>query len=175
MANQFKINQNIVENILQNVLEPKSPHNSEHIFNILMRELPDHAKESILHLSLTKEDYTPVKIGDYVKLEVPSYHSGQEYEWDILEDMGLWPGGGMVYGKVTGDSSWGNDKFNPFYSNIKLELLYHDKDKKLRLYDHSAEPMSLIKVSESDIKYFDILDTDVLIDNITEENTEKDG
>ena len=35
--------------------------------------------------------------------------------------------------------------------------------------------MSLIKVSESDIKYFDILDTDVLIDNITEENTEKDG
>ena len=60
----FKINQNIMENILKNVLFPKGPLNSEHIFRILMFELPDHAKETILHLSLSDEEYTPVKVGD---------------------------------------------------------------------------------------------------------------
>jgi len=170
MANQFKINESIVENILHNVLLPQSPHNSEHIFNILMRELPDHAKEIILHLSLAKENYSPVVIGDYIKLVPPSYHVGSNYEWDILEDMGLSPGDGMVYGKVVGDTSWGNDKFNPFYSNLKVELLYHDEEKKLKMFDFQAEPMELTKVSAADIKYFDILNPDVVIDPITEVN-----
>ena len=50
-----------MENILKNVLFPKGPRNSEHIFRILMFELPDHAKETILHLSLSEDQYTPVK------------------------------------------------------------------------------------------------------------------
>ena len=165
MANQFKINEEIVENILQKVLQPKSPHNGEHIFKILMRELPNHAKEIILHLSLSSEDYNPVSIGDYVKFTPPSYHAGSEFEWDVLEDIGLSPGNNMVYAKIMGDSSWGNADFNPFYSGIKIEVLYHDDDKKLKMYTHTADPMDLTIVSESDIKYFDILDADVLLDN----------
>tara|TARA_Y100000385_G_C13095158_1_gene640844 strand:- start:1787 stop:2314 length:528 start_codon:yes stop_codon:yes gene_type:complete len=163
MANQFKINEIIVNNILKNVLIPNTPCNNEHIFNIIMRELPDHAKEIILHLSLSKDEYNTVGIGDFVTLEPLSYHPGSEFEWDILEDMGLSPGNGRVYGKVTGDSSWGNEKFNPFYSSIKVDLYYHDKQKKLKIYDHQVNPLDLTKVNESDIKYFDILDTDVVI------------
>ncbi len=175
MANQFKINEEIVENILQKVLQPKSPHNGEHIFKILMRELPNHAKEIILHLSLSSEDYNPVSIGDYVKFAPPIYHAGSEFEWDVLEDIGLSPGNNMVYAKIMGDSSWGNADFNPFYSGIKIEVLYHDDDKKLKMFTHTADPMDLTIVSESDIKYFDILDADVLMDAITDENTEENG
>ena len=81
----------------------------------------------------------------------------------------------MVYAKIMGDSSWGNADFNPFYSGIKIEVLYHDTDKKLKMYTHTADPMDLTIVSESDIKYFDILDADVLMDAITDENTEENG
>ena len=112
-----------------------------------MRELPDHAKEYILHLSLAQTKYKPVKLSGYVMVEPPSYHAGDKFEWDILEDMGLVGYNGKnnqekyVYGKVTGDSSWGSGPFNPFYSNIKVELLYHDKEKKMELYDHSVSPL----------------------------------
>jgi len=159
MANKFKINEDIVENILKNVLFPKGPVNSKHIFDILMRELPDHAKEIILHLSLTEELYQPVKVGDYVTLEPLSYHAGSEFEWDILEDLGLSPGNGRVYAKVIGDSSWGNE----------------DEDKKVKMKEHQISPLELIKVNESDIKYFDILDTEVYIDPTTDENFAEDA
>jgi len=175
MANKFKINEDIVENILKNVLFPKGPVNSKHIFNILMRELPDHAKEIILHLSLTEELYQPVKVGDYVTLEPLSYHAGSEFEWDILEDLGLSPGNGRVYAKVIGDSSWGNEPFNPFYSNIKVEMFYHDEDKKVKMKESQVSPLELTKVNESDIKYFDILDTEVYIDPTTDENFAEDA
>jgi len=168
-SNQFKINQEILENILKNVLLSKGalvPENNDHIFNIIMRELPDHAKEYILHLSLAQTKYKPVKLSGYVMVEPPSYHAGDKFEWDILEDMGLVGYNSKnnqekyVYGKVTGDSSWGSGPFNPFYCNIKVELLYHDKEKKMELYDHSVSPLELINVSISKIKYFDILATD---------------
>ena len=168
----FKINKNIMENILKNVLFPKGPLNSEHIFKILMFEIPDHAKETILHLSLAEEEYTPVKVGDYVTFTPPSYHAGEEFEWDILEDMGLNPGQGKVYGKVKGDTSWGNKEFNPFYSSLKVDCLYHDTDKKLKLYEHQISPLELKVVNESDIIYYDILDESVLPQPL---NSEEDG
>ena len=43
------------------------------------------------------------------------------------------------------------------------------------MFTHTADPMDLTIVSESDIKYFDILDADVLMDAITDENTEENG
>ena len=64
----------------------------------------------------------------------------------------------------------GNEPFNPFYSNIKVEMFYHDEDKKVKMKEHQVSPLELIKVNESDIKYFDILDTEVYIDPTTDEN-----
>jgi hypothetical protein len=54
MANQFKISEKVMENILSNAISIKSkePQNYEHMFKILMDNLNDTAKESIVHLSL---------------------------------------------------------------------------------------------------------------------------
>ena len=162
MANQFKISEKVMENILSNAISIKSkePQNYEHMFKILMDNLNDTAKESIVHLSLIEEVYNPVTLNGYVKLIPPSYHKSDKYEEDILQDMGLYAGHGMVYAKVIGDTSWGSEPFNPFYNSIKIEFIYHNKEKQLEMYEHSCSPLELIAVSVDDIKYFDILATD---------------
>lgn len=162
MANQFKISEKVMENILSNAISIKSkePQNYEHMFKILMDNLNDTAKESIVHLSLIEEVYKPVTLNGYVKLIPPNYHKSDKYEEDILKDMGLYAGDGMVYAKVIGDSSWGSNPFNPFYSTINIEFMYHNKDKQLEMYEYSCSPLELISVSVDDIKYFDILATD---------------
>ena len=70
--------------ILQNVLEVKRTPNRDVIYSILNDELSDHAKEAILHLSLTDDYYEPVKIGSYVTLEPPTYHAGEKFSFSIL-------------------------------------------------------------------------------------------
>ena len=157
--NKYKISENIMHGILQNVLEVKRTPNRDVIYSILNDELSDHAKEAILHLSLTEDYYEPVKIGSYVTLEPPTYHAGEKFEWDVLKDMGLTPDNNLVYAKVIGDSSWG-DKFNPFYSHIKVLLMYHDDDKKLKEEEYQVSPLDLTVVNVDTIKYFDILATD---------------
>jgi len=160
MPEQFKISENIMNTILKNVIPLADGPNADHIHNIITRELPNHAKESILHLSLMESAYDPVELNGYVKVIAPKYHVSEYFEWDILQDMGLNPGDGYVYAKVIGDTSWGSDPFNPFYSSIKLELLYHDEEKKLQVKEYQASPLDLIKVEMDSIKYFDILATD---------------
>lgn len=157
--NKYKISENIMHGILQNVLQVKNTPNRETIYNILNNELSEHGKEAILHLALTDEYYKPVEIGSYVTLNPPTYHAGEKFEWDILKDMGLYAGNNQVYAKVLGDSSWG-DKFNPFYSHIKLALMYHDDEKKLNEIEYQASPLDLTVVNVDTIKYFDILATD---------------
>lgn len=129
-----------------------------------MRELPDHAKESILHLSLIGDTYKKLFKGAYVTLDPPSYHAGTEFEWDVLKDLKLAAPNNQIYAKVIDDTSWSaTEKFNPFYSQMKLELMYHDDQKQLRMYDHSCSPLELKLVSAEDIGYFNILDSDLLL------------
>ena len=45
--NKYKISENIMHGILQNVLQVKNTPNRETIYNILNNELSEHAKESI--------------------------------------------------------------------------------------------------------------------------------
>ena len=81
MANQFKISEKVMENILSNAISIKSkePQNYEHMFKILMDNLNDTAKEYIVHLSLIEEVYKPVTLNGYVKLIPPSYHKSDKY------------------------------------------------------------------------------------------------
>ena len=62
-----------------------------------------------------------------------------------------------VYGKVIDDTSWSSDKvFKPFYSNIKVDLLYHDDEKKVKYHKHTINPLYLKKISKYDIPYYRI-------------------
>jgi hypothetical protein len=158
MPNKLNITEEVLNKLIENVLNVQCEHNSQHIVQILLRELPDYTKESILHLACVGKKYEPVYPGDYVKVEPPNYHAGSEFEWDVLTDLKLNPGDGMVYGLVEDDCSWSSDKkYNPFYSMIKVSLMYHDKQSEMKFLEYDFSPVDLIKVAEEDIKYFDII------------------
>ena len=159
MSNTYTISKDVIDTIFKGIVSETAvleKRNAKHISTLLLNELSDTSIESIIHLMLTSQEYKALKIGDYIRVRPPKYHNGSEYEDDILNDLGLLPKeSDYVYGKVTGDTSWSSDKpFNPFYVRIKVNLLYHDGDKKLKEYEHEVNPLSCIKVNKGTISYF---------------------
>ena len=146
--------------------------NGNNILDIITRELPDHAIESIVNLMLLKSNYKEVKIKDYVKVKQTSYHVGNQYEIDVMKDLGLMDKDGSVYGIVTGDTSWSaSDPFNPFYSRIKVDLLYHDADRNIVASPNEFSPMALTKITENSINYFKNNNNGKNINELTKEGT----
>tara|TARA_R100000544_G_scaffold36720_1_gene25605 strand:- start:1474 stop:1971 length:498 start_codon:yes stop_codon:yes gene_type:complete len=161
MPNNYNISTQALVKLLKNILNVQGHMNTDHIFSILMTDLSDHAKESILHLAYMDNEYAPLQIGDYCIVKPRSYHAGSEFEWDILDDLKLNPGNGNVYAQVIGDGSWSSSEpYNPFHSTLEVELLYHDTDGLLKKVKDTINPMELTYVDVDEIKYFDILDTD---------------
>lgn len=159
MSDTYSLQKDVIRVIFSKIINPEAfnfSKNSNHVYKILTEELSDSSVEAIIHLMLLESEYKALKIGDYVKIKPPNYHKRSEYEVDILSDMGLLPADNdLVYGKVVGDSSWSTDKpFNPFYSRIKLELLYHDTEKNLKLVPFEINPMFCTRITKNAIKYF---------------------
>lgn len=153
----MNIDKNIVSRLITKLVDPQqvfASENADQIAEVIINNMDEHAQECILHLMLAEKKYKPVKIGDYVMFEPVSYHKGSEYELDVLIDMGLDAGNGQVYGKVIGDSSWGKGEFNPFYSRIKVNALYHNKDKELKEVEVEVHPLKLNRITKSKIKYY---------------------
>lgn len=166
MPDNYNISKLALLKLLKRILNVQGHMNTDHIFSILMTDLTDHAKESILHLAYMDDEYVPLQIGDYCIVKPRSYHAGSEFEWDVLEDLKLNPGNGYVYARVIGDGSWSSSEpYNPFRSTLEIELLYHDSDGVLKPVKDTMNPMELTYVDVDEIKYFDILDTDKPISN----------
>jgi hypothetical protein len=153
----MNIDKKIVSRLITKLINPDQVYttdNVDHIAEVIINNMDEHAQECILHLMLSDKKYKPVKIGDYVMFEPASYHKGSEYELDVLIDMGLYPGNGQVYGKVTGHSSWGIGDFHPFSSRIKVNALYHSQDKELKEVEVEIHPLKLTRITKSKIKYY---------------------
>jgi hypothetical protein len=133
----------------------KNSENKDNISNILLKDLPEHSIETIIHLILTEQYHEPLAIGDHFKVKPISYHASKHYETDVLCDMGLCDGEGNVFGYVVGDGSWSSFKeYNPFYKYLKVKLYYHNTNRELTEYDQDLSPLELIKINKLDIPYF---------------------
>ena len=160
MSQTYTVHKDIIHSIFKKLINGDAftqNKNAETALQLIIDSLDDNAIENVTTLMLKEDVYSVLSIGDYVEIEVPTYHAGSEYEEDILYDMGLLKelGKPIVYGKVIDDASWSSDKtFKPFYSNIKVDLLYHDKDKTLNHFSHTANPLYLKKISKYDILYY---------------------
>lgn len=133
----------------------KNSANKHSISHILLKDLPEHSVETIIHLILTEEYCEPLAIGDHFKMKPIKYHASKHYEPDVLCDMGLCDGDGNVFGYVIGDTSWSSYKeYNPFYKYLKVKLYYHNTSMQLTEYDQDISPLELIKINKSDIPYF---------------------
>lgn len=132
----------------------KNSANKDTISNILLKDLPEHSIETIIHLILTEQYHEPLAIGDHFKMKPISYHASKHYETDVLCDMGLCDGDGNVFGYVIGDSSWSSTDYNPFYRNLKIKLYYHNTSMEITEYDQDVSPLELTKINKLDIPYF---------------------
>jgi hypothetical protein len=132
----------------------KNSANKDSISHILLKDLPEHSVETIIHLILTEQYCEPLAIGDHFKVKPISYHASKHYETDILCDMGLCDGEGNIFGYVVGDSSWSSRDYNPFYKYLKVKLYYHNASTELTEYEQDLSPLELTKINKLDIPYF---------------------
>tara|TARA_R110000744_G_scaffold128836_1_gene236119 strand:- start:3300 stop:3923 length:624 start_codon:yes stop_codon:yes gene_type:complete len=161
MSQTYTIHKDIIHSIFKKLVNADAftkKKNAKTALQLIINSLDETAIEGVASLMLKESVYDVLSIGDYVEVEAPVYHVGSEYEEDVLSDMGLLPTKhGYVYGKVIDDTSWSSDKpFKPFYSNVKVDLLYHDKDKVLNHFSHTVNPLYLKKISKYDIPYYRI-------------------
>mgnify|MGYP003676863937 CR=1 FL=1 len=160
MSETYSISKDVIHSIFQKIIstnEFKHKNNADHALSILLRELNESSIEILTTLLLTEKEYIPLKVGDYVKVKVPSYHAGNEFEHDVMIDMGLMKEEetNICYGIVRDDTSWSSDKeFNPFYSSLKVDLLYHNTDKELKHHEITVNPMAISKIAKGHIRYF---------------------
>jgi hypothetical protein len=154
----YNISKELLNKIFIELINKDSIRNSankDSISHILLKDLPEHSVETIIHLILTEEPYQTLAIGDHFKVKPISYHASKHYETDVLCDMGLCDGEGNVFGYVVSDGSWSSSReYNPFYKYLKVKLYYHDTSKQLIEYDQDLSPLELTKINKLDIPYF---------------------
>tara|TARA_R110000751_G_scaffold252161_1_gene351909 strand:+ start:1155 stop:1772 length:618 start_codon:yes stop_codon:yes gene_type:complete len=180
MSETYTIHKDVINTIFNKIVASNAFFNKKNAGcanRILLKELSESTIETIIHLQLMEEEYKVLKVGDYALVKPPSYHEGTEYEEDILNDMGLLPNKlkpGYVFAEVIGDNSWSSSKkpFDPFYSQIKVNLLYHDKDRKLKLKEETVNPLYAIKFNKGRIPYFKYK-TENMIDYVDTIKTEE--
>jgi hypothetical protein len=162
MSQTYTIHKDIINNIFKKLIDSKQFNhktNAESAINIILSHLDETYIEAVTTLMLREEEYEVLSIGDYVEVEPPKYHPGSNFEEDVLADMGLIKKDGKpaVYAQVVDDTSWSsssNKLFNPFYSAIKVNLLYHCEDRKLKYQEYDINPLYVKKVNKKDIAYF---------------------
>lgn len=92
-------------------------------------------------------------LNDFIKVEPEIYHVDNVFNIDVLKDMGLMSDDNMVYGEIMGDDGW-DGNFNPYKGKMKVDLFYHDEEKKLERKRYTLNTELLIKIDKSEIKYF---------------------
>ena len=154
----YSISKNLLNKIFIDLINSDSIKNSankDSISHILLKELPEYAIETIIHLTLTDDLYVPLAIGDHFKVKPIKYHESKHYETDILCDMGLCDGEGNIFGYVVSDGSWSSSReYNPFFRNLKVKLYYHNTSREVTEFEQDLNPLELTKIEKLDIPYF---------------------
>ena len=123
------------------------PLNFEHIKKLVIDNMSDSTLENVAELILARDPYELVYPGDIVKTIPPNYHEGTNFEIDVLKDMGLLSKEEMVYAKVISDSNWSTSaKYNPLYTQLKIEYIYHDQDRQIKYEEATVSPFDLEKL-----------------------------
>ena len=123
------------------------PLNFEHIKKLVIDNMSDNTLENVAELILARDPYELVYHGDIVKTIPPNYHEGTNFEIDVLKDMGLLSKEEMVYAKVISDSNWSTSaKYNPLYTQLKIEYIYHDQDRQIKYEEATVSPFDLEKL-----------------------------
>lgn len=132
----------------------KAIRDKQFVSDALMNMLGETNLEFFLDL-VSREAYTPVTEGCYVKFNPPLYRF-DDYQMDILADLGLYKDGYM-YGQVLGDDSYSSASFDPYYYKMKVNVYLHslpnEEEVSVTSREESIETKSLIVIEKEDIPY----------------------
>jgi hypothetical protein len=153
----YQISKDLLNKIFIGLINSESIKNSANkdvIGDILLKDLPQHSIEHIIHLTLSEDQYEPLNKGDHFKVKPIKYDMSRHYEPDVLCDMGLSDSDRNIFGYVVADTSWSSTEYNPLYSQLKVNLYYHDSDLKIKEHETNMSPLELTKINKLDIPYF---------------------
>lgn len=152
-----QISENVLSQILLSVLNETSKENHIHIGNCIVNNMNDKTIDLLLHIALSNSTFKTIMIEDYVKV-IPSYTARNSFNYDTMQEMGLMCSKtNMIYGKVTGDSSW-ESSYNPYYGSFKIDVMLHDDNKNIKILTDTYSNTELTLVSKSEIMYFKYLE-----------------
>lgn len=152
-----QISDNVLSQILLDVLKETSKENLIHIGNCMVNNMNEYAINLLLHIASSDSAFKNIMIGDYVKV-TPSYSACNSFNYDSMQEMGLiCSETNMIYGKVTGDSSW-DSIYNPYYGRLKIDVMLHDDNKNIKILEENHSYTDLTLVSKAEIMYFKYLE-----------------
>jgi hypothetical protein len=166
----YTLTANVVQDHLMglfNIDKLGNPKNIKHVSD-LMLTLPEHSINTILMISMIKEEYIPLKIGNYVTYQ-PSEYSSSYGDRDILMDKGLMTQDGYIYGIVKMDGSWNQSaEFDPYHVNMKISFFVW-KEGKLTNYEDNTPTFDLKIIDElPEFNSPDLQDFLVIEEEVTE-------
>jgi len=123
---------NLSVKVVDHIIDPiftKGLVNKDIIKSMITHVFTSSQVELLINMSLQKTVYEPFYRNCYVVATPKNYWAGDIYEKDIMKDFGLLHKDDRIYGQITNDSSWDDDKFNPYYSQFKVDLFILKKNK----------------------------------------------
>tara|TARA_R110002020_G_scaffold36503_5_gene109788 strand:+ start:3911 stop:4411 length:501 start_codon:yes stop_codon:yes gene_type:complete len=153
----YSLSGDIVEKILDPVFS-KGLKNKEAIKALIMNSLNTNEMELLIDMFFSKTKHKPLFKGCYVLVTPKSYWEGDKYEVDKLKDRGLYSNDGRIYGRITADSSWDPENFNPYYYEFKVNLILLDKKDQVTevAEEMKATALELLPDGINDIKWFSV-------------------
>lgn len=152
-----QISDNVLSQIIVDVLKNTSKENYIHTGNCILNNLNEYTINLLLHIASSDSAFKTIMIGDYVKV-TPSYSALNSFNYDSMQEMGLiCSETNMIYGKVTGDSSW-DSSYNPYYGRLKINVMLHDDNKNIKILEENHNQTELTLVSKEEIMYFKYLE-----------------
>lgn len=142
----MKVSNQIIRKLIEPIVN-KDIKNWRIVLDAIKHWLSDSQMEMLLEI-IHNDGYKVHKQGDIVKFKPESWHFKDDMMEDIMKDWLLMDKRGYIYGKIIDDGSY-NDKFNPFYYDMKLKVFLHLnnekkwQDRELKVVDHKVNTTNL--------------------------------
>jgi hypothetical protein len=150
----YRLSHNVIETIIDPILI-KGLKNRDIVKSMIVNTFSSHNIETLLEIISKQDKYLEFYRDCYVSLIPPSFWKGVKYEEDILADYGLITSDNKLYGQIKQDTSWDDDKFNPFHSMFKVDIFILNDKKKLIIKQEEVHANNLFLLPNKEtIKYF---------------------
>jgi len=142
----------LIKTMLEEMVNVKCPAN----LNVLTSHLVTRDSSSVdfmLSISRMSQEFIPLEKGDYCIAPYPDYFIDEKFNLDIVKELGLYPGPGLLYAVVVNDTTWANT-YNKYSPQLKIDFLVHDEHSKLQKIETTIDHLSLTRIDKESILYF---------------------